>query len=699
MGSKKDIQNDAYMFRDAMSRKERKKLDKQKKFEDKLIKELEKNKEKRMQKEKQDLKKLEDTIQLQQKQMTEMKRDLEKTKKISLQQVMDMDNDFIDPKPSTGLHGMSKSFLVLSILVVLGYLGFSIYNSFQQIEQVYTIIHSLLISFFALLFLITSLIVKQSAKRKMTILTALVMILFIGFHVSVQTNLLVLPKQAHIGDFSNQSITKVITWANANKVKLDYEYDYSDAIKNNKVIRQNVKPNTLAKNIKRLNVVVSEGPNYDLIINLPDMLGWHIDEVVKVIKKNKLNHVSIDFEFSEEKRDTAIGQSRSGEMKRNDELTMKFSLGREEDLQPVKMKNLIDMEEFDATLWLKRNGIKYEIKYEFSDTISKGHVISTDPKEGVTVNQKEKTVTIVISKGKKIKAPDFTKMSLEEINKWAEKNHITVQFNSEYHDKIKSGAVIRSSVNKGDSIEEGQVIYIVTSKGALKMISYNENDLNKIKTFASEHNISLNITEQFSDLPNGQIIDISVKPGDYLIEGQGIDITVSKGKAIAVPNFRGMTSTAAQTSCRNAGLNCKLNYAYSNETKNTVIYQDTNAGAEVISGATITLTISNGPKPAGSGGGSNSKPNTSGGGNSGGSTPQPPTCDTSKGGNINLQYGYTGAQTQTMIIRMNPYHKFSWNMVSACPNGDTTPGTICSSTVADGGWANYCNAIVITVVR
>ena len=66
-------------------------------------------------------------------------------------------------------------------------------------------------------------------------------------------------------------------------------------------------------------------------------------------------------------------------MRRNEELILKFSLGREEDLEPVNLKELKDMEEFDAILWLKRNGIKYEIEYEFSDTTEAGKVISTTP--------------------------------------------------------------------------------------------------------------------------------------------------------------------------------------------------------------------------------------------------------------------------------------------------------------------------------
>ncbi len=697
------LANDDNSFTEIMSRKEKRKRAKQKKFEDQLIKELEKNKRKRMkkeQKEKSDevpkeIKKIEDTMKLHQQQMNEIKKDLEDTKRMSLQRSTTIEQNKQPEK--TGWGNFSKFYLCLIFLLVAGFLGYSIYDSFHQIDQLFIIINSSLISAFAIFFIFTSLVTKDSLKKKMTIFTTFILIAFIGFHVAVKTELLVLPQQAYIEDFSNQTIAKVITWASDNKVKLNYEYDYSDNVKTNKIISQNVEPNTLVKDIDYLNVIVSEGPNYDMIVNVPDMIGWNIDEVVSIIKKNKLNNVLINYEFSEEKRDNAIEQSRSGEMKRSDELAMKFSLGREEDLEPVKMKDLTNMEEFDATLWLKRNGIKYEIVYQFSDEVTKGRVISTDPKEGVMINQKEMTVTLTISKGKKLKAPDFTKMTLEEISKWADKNKVKVLFNSEYDETIKAGKIKRSSVKAGDTIEEGQTIYIITSKGPLKMIQFGTGDLEKIKSFALQHNISVNITEQFSEVPSGQIISTSVKPGDFLIEGQGIEVVVSKGKAVQVPNFVGMTSSAAQNTCKSAGISCKLNYAYSSQAKGTIIHQDTNAGAQIVNGATVVLTVSNGPKP--SGGSSNNSGNNSGNNsNSGNNNPTPPTpvCDRSQ---ITMVYIYDEllssepTTTCSNIKKTYPNVHFSCQYVSA----GLGSGLLVNSSEIDEHALNHCDIYTLKI--
>ncbi|MBS7020588.1 MAG: PASTA domain-containing protein, partial [Firmicutes bacterium] len=436
-------------------------------------------------------------------------------------------------------------------------------------------------------------------------------------------------------------------------------------------------------------------------VNIPDMIGWDVDEVVKLIKKNKMKNVIIDYEFHDEiKRDIAFEQNKNGKMKRNDELKLKFSLGREEDLKPIDLKDLTDMEEFDATLWLKRNGIKFEIIREYNEDIKKGNVIRTDPKHGTNIKQSETTVKLYISKGKKIKAPDFTKMSLEEIEEWANKNNMKISYGSEYHTEIKIGNVIRANIKAGDSIDEETEIYIITSKGPLKMISYSDNDIDKIRSFASEYGLQLVVNEEFSNsVSKGSIISVDKKPGQTLSQSETITVVISRGKKKSIPNFVGMTIGNAKKTCSEYGFSCSFNYAYSNKTKDTVINQNKNAGSEVSEGTSVILTVSNGTRP--SGGGSS---NSSGGGNSnsgggGNNTPAPtPTCDKSRGSALNIQAGSSGSQTQSIIRQLNPNHKFGWNLVNACPNGDSTPGTVCT-TGLDGVWKNYCDSIYITVVR
>lgn len=600
---------------------------------------------------------------------------------------------------------LSAFLLFITMVLETCYLAYNIIYMVDEKNQLFLIINSILLLVVTSSFGLGMFVKKDRSRRTMNVITSLLLVAAISFNILVTTNVINLPTKSVVLDFRNQQVIKAMKWANNHNINLTTKYEYSDEFKENTIMKQSVKPDTLTSKVKAMEVVVSNGPNYDLEVNIPDMIGWNIDEVVKIIKKNKLDHVTIDYEFKDDiKRDEEFEQNKSGNMKRSDELKLKFSLGKEEDLEPVKLKDLTEMEEFDATLWLKRNGIKYDIIYEYHDDIEKDHVIKTDPKAGTVIKQDEMKVKLYISKGKKIKAPDFTKMSLEEIEKWANQNHMKINYSSEYSSSVKAGKVIRASVQKGDSIDEGTTIHIVTSKGPLKMIQYGDNDVDKIRTFASEHGLQFVLNEEFSDsIKKGKIISVDKKPGQTLSQTETITVVVSLGKKRSIPNFIGMTRSDAKKTCDNNGLSCTFNYAYSTKTKDTVINQNKTAGSEVSDGTSVILTISNGKRPTASTGGGNSSSN-----NNGGNTSNTPTSPSPNPEPVCTPYtflyggtGSTGTQTYAMIkaTSNNKYLNIVPNYVTACPNGNSTNGAICSSSIANGATATTCDTITVTIVN
>ncbi len=600
---------------------------------------------------------------------------------------------------------LSAFLLFITMVLETCYLAYNIIYMVDEKNQLFLIINSVLLLVVTGSFGLGIFVKKDRSRRTMNVITSLLLVAAISFNILVTTNVINLPTKSVVLDFRNQQVIKAMRWANNHNINLTTKYEYSDEFKENTIMKQSVKPDTLTSKVKAMEVVVSNGPNYDLEVNIPDMIGWNIDEVVKIIKKNKLDNVTIDYEFKDDiKRDEEFEQNKSGNMKRSDELKLKFSLGKEEDLEPVKLKDLTEMEAFDATLWLKRNGIKYDVIYEYNDDIKKDHVIKTDPKAGTVIKQDEMKVKIYISKGKKIKAPDFTKMSLEEIEEWANQNHIKINYSSEYSSSVKAGKVIRASVKKGDSVDEGTTIHIITSKGPLKMISYGDNDVDKIRTFASEYGLQFVLNEEFNDnIEKGKIISVDKKPGQTLSQTETITVVVSLGKKRNIPNFIGMTRNEAKRACDNNGLSCTFNYAYSTKTKDTVIYQNKTAGSEVSEGTSVILTISNGKRPTSNTGGGNSSSN-----NSGGNTSSTPTSPPPKPEPVCTPYtflyggtGSTGTQTYAMIkaTSNNKYLNIVPNYVTSCPNGNSTNGAICSSTIANGATATTCDTITVTIVN
>lgn len=561
----------------------------------------------------------------------------------------------------------------LSFLTLLTSITYTIYivvKGTHLINQPQLMIESIFLLLLVILLLGWALFKQEPMKQILSYLSILGILLFIGFELLVSAKIINLPTLKTIGDFTEVSVNQVIKWANENHVTLEQTYEYSDSIENNYIIRQNLPADTLVKDIKKLEVVVSNGPNLESIVNVPNMIGWNVEDVVKKIEEKKLSNVQISFVFNETiARDILYEQNKSGDIRRNEELVLTFSLGKEADLKPVELKDLIGKKEFDATLWLKRNGISYKIAYEFSDTVERGTVISTDPVKGTTIQQKETTVQLIISKGPKITAPDFMKMSLEEITKWAIQYNMHLSYDTEYSDTIKAGDIIRVSVEKGAILEEGSRIYIVTSKGALKMISYTDGDINSLRVFASEHNITLTESEDFSDtVEKGKFISINYQPGAAIQPGSEIQVQISLGKAMKVPNFIGMTNNSASNSCKSSSLDCTFSYVYSSKTKGTVIYQNKEAGSNVVNGTNIVLTISNGPRPSSNNNNDNHNSNSNNNNNNNNSsnnnepvTPPTPTCENYT---LRLGAGSSVEQTKSIISQLNPKGKIVYQTVN-----------------------------------
>ena len=608
--------------------------------------------------------------------------------------------------------------LILLLLLVLAFSGYLIYDAPNQISYVQQIINAIFIALIALFFVISYHRCYKKRKSTLTVFTALLTAGLLSFNALVSVNVLELPKQNSVPDFSNTSLTKAITWAEANNINYEQTFDYSDQINRYNVVSQDVKAETLTKNVDKIDFAVSNGPDYNKEVLIADMTDWNIDDSVDVIKENMLKNVTVNFEENfDVDRDTIISQSKSGKIKRSDDVTITVSLGDKTLLKPITLKDVKNMSLFDVTLYLNRNAIEYELKYEFSNKVAKGNVINCDTKQGTKLSPGDKVV-LTISKGKEIKVPELRNMKLSEVTKWMIENNLNINYSDAYDNKIKSGNVISSNYKKGDIIEEETTVDIVVSKGKLKMPKLS--DIDTFKAWADKNGVKYEIKEEFNnDVAKDDIIKASVKTGKTINLDETITVYVSKGKAVTVPNFIGKNKSAIQNECDKLNIKCSFAYEYStSKENNTAIKQSKNEGEQISEGDAIQITLatnnknnvtstssSNGSSSSSSSSSNSSKPSTGGsssGGSSGGSTttkPTNPTCNSYKfiiGG-----AGSTGNETCSIIknTSSNNKLKINCNFVTSCPNGNTTNGAVCSSSHSSGSTVSSCDTITITIVN
>lgn len=487
-----------------------------------------------------------------------------------------------------------KVFATITFLISIAFLSYVIITTDNIVTNIDKISVPILIFLISLVVFISSIKVKKSIT---SVIVSIILILFTGFYFLIDKKVILLPEEEKLISYNGKEYTEFSDWAKKNGIEIITEYEYSDTIEKGSVIRTDINEGTFIKDIKKITVTVSDGPNYDKLLIIPSMLGWNVDDVTKYIENNFLINVTINYEESDEEKDIIFKQSKNGELRRNGELILTASIGSINDLpDTIEMINLKNKKLFDAELWLKRNGIKYELNYEFSEK-DKNIVLNQSIDEKTELNIKEETIILTLSKGKAIKVPDFTTMTVEEITNFITENNLKVIFDEVYDEKIETGKVIKQDIEPNNQIAEETLITITISRGQIKMQKFNT--LFEFKEWANKYNIKYSENYEYSNtVAKGQVINYSYQENDIVPPDGVIYVKVSLGKAISIPSFIGKTKTEAQNTCNNLGIKCSFkNGTYTNYDKNVIYVQSRNTGTKVASGSTITLTLSLG-KPS-----------------------------------------------------------------------------------------------------
>ena len=523
--------------------------------------------------------------------MSKMKNNNNKTK-INIEQT---ENNRIVKKRKEKKHPLVNFILFLTLLSSLLYFGINLMIEQNNVNFFSSLISNLILVVFSILF-ISICITNPNRKKGTIILASFFLLLFNSFGMLTTLKIIDISPIGYVQDFTGKSLTEVVRWAAKNNISIIQDYEYSDMIPSYSIISQDIQKGTKVKDISEIKIAISEGPNPNKEIIIPNMIDWNSEKVLQYIKENALSNVEVEFIKSDKAKDTVIEQSKSGSMKRNDEVKLTFSLGEELDNSDIKLINLKNKTEFEAVFYLKQNRIQYEINRDFSNKIEQGNVSKQSKKAGsmIKVNNEEEKITITISKGKSIRVPNLKNMNMIEITEWIIENKLKLELSDRYDDTIKANNVIEANYKTGDLIEQGTTIQIVISKGNLIMKDFES--LDEFRNWANKYNIAYEEAHEFNEeIPQGEIISFSYKKGDIIKNNDTIIVTISDGKEYKVPDLIGMSKKAIITKLKDLELNYNFVYQYSNKyAKDKAIKQSISAGSKVSKGTTITITLSKG---------------------------------------------------------------------------------------------------------
>jgi serine/threonine-protein kinase len=227
------------------------------------------------------------------------------------------------------------------------------------------------------------------------------------------------------------------------------------------------------------------------------------------------------------------------------------------------MPDLIGMDRDEAEKMLNDLKINYVVDREYDDTQDEGEVFKQEPEpeaELKAIDGQAPSVLIYVSKGPNPVAtlPSVTGLSEGEVVSLLSTNgYNNVSIEYQFNTSVVKGIVFLQSPEANSQVDKSSTIYLVVSKGSGVQVP-NVVGLNITDATAQLTNAGIgtvNITYQNSDdFAKDTVISQDIAPGAILEPPVTINLIISKGKAITVPDLIGKTEQDAIAALTNAGL-------------------------------------------------------------------------------------------------------------------------------------------------
>ncbi len=345
----------------------------------------------------------------------------------------------------------------------------------------------------------------------------------------------------------------------------------------------------------RVAITLSSGPaeEGDTVI----VTDFSLLNVGKILQWGIANDIPITIEEAYNKyfaKGDIVSQSiGSGEeILKNQPITVIVSLGEAE-----KVPDFSGMNAGKVLQWGSDNGIRIQITEAFSKYFTLGAVISQSVKMGSEIVE-DQAITVQISLGEPVIVSDFSAQTKEEASAWAKQSGATITLVESYHSSIPKGQLIQQNLSKGTQIQAGDEIKLYFSLGRVDVANYiGKTKLDLLAWQTEVNSKGATITLKFKESTGakgtfGKVIAQSSIDNQANTDAV-IEVTVSKGAVVMVPDFGDLSETECAALANDLGLNVQYQYAASASVhQGYLIRQEPGKGALIGDSATVMLTIS-----------------------------------------------------------------------------------------------------------
>ena len=218
---------------------------------------------------------------------------------------------------------------------------------------------------------------------------------------------------------------------------------------------------------------------------------------------------------------------------------------------------------------------------------------------GITTQEEE-------DKSGKVTVPDVRGMSEENaralLNKKRLGIHVVTRKESK---KYKAGKISKQTPEAGEKVSKHTKIEVVVSSGLVgsKKAIPDVRGMSETEAQNELEDAGFKVTSSFQyddSVESGKVISTTPEAGTKAEKGSTVTMLVSQGSdKKTVPDVRGMADATAQSTIKSYGFNVgTVTYDYSDSVeKGMVISQTVEPGTKASAGTSISITVSNGPKP------------------------------------------------------------------------------------------------------
>ena len=249
----------------------------------------------------------------------------------------------------------------------------------------------------------------------------------------------------------------------------------------------------------------------------------------------------------------------------------------------------------DARTELSDLGLRLEIGVEeFSEDVSEGKIIKSDPAGGGRVDPNG-LVTVIVSKGKeRFIIPDLVGLKPDVAQGLIEENKLIVgEIVEEFSSELPKGLILRTSPVSGERVKRDTPLTLFISKGVeqVSLGDYKgksgEQALNELVSAGFDVKTRYIFSE---DLPAGAVVSQTPGSGEA-DKGSTITLIVSKGtEFVFIPNVFALSEEKAVATLKDLELKVVVKKVGNKKTK-VVTNIAPKVGSKVKRGSTVTITV------------------------------------------------------------------------------------------------------------